>query len=445
MAAEGSWTVFWAEWDGRAPGETRSLDRARLLVTALGFEDPGRPVLTVVGSKGKGTAATYASAYLVAAGLQVVMVTSPDLRGPRDRIRLDGQAVSERDLASLAERLDAGRRTLPHRPSTGSPPRKDDGPTGGEAGLAGGYLSPSGLFLIAGVLYAKVVDADVIVLEAGMGGASDEVSLFPPTVVAITPVFGEHLGVLGDTSAEIATDKAGVVAPITRAVLSAPQDSQVEAVIQARVGAGTDGPVGVEVVEPGTSGLPAHLLPPGLGRSNAELGCVAARRLLDAIGRQAPPDGRLSGVLASVAVPGRGSWHDVPGTTSRIFADAAINRAGIAAALAEVSRHWTEIDRVLLCLPDHKDLAGAIAELAAVPVTFVRLTGDARLRFTHALPPGWEVLDIGDVDREFLAARGPRLVALGTGYFIARILDLVGADTDRLFLPPDETLHRPSI
>ena len=38
-------------------------------------------------------------------------------------------------------------------------------------------------------------------LEAGRGGRSDEVSLFPPTVAALTPIFAEHVGVLGDTPA----------------------------------------------------------------------------------------------------------------------------------------------------------------------------------------------------------------------------------------------------
>jgi dihydrofolate synthase/folylpolyglutamate synthase len=410
--------VFWAEWDRRAVGETRDIERARSLAKALEIDDPNSPVLTVVGSKGKGAAATYASAYLAAAGARVITVTSPSLRGIRDRIRVDGRAIAADDLARLARRLDEARRELPsYRPGQG-------------------YLSPSGLFIAAGVLHAMTVAADVIVLEAGMGGASDEVSLFAPTVVAITSVFGEHIGVLGDTPAEIATDKAGVVTGTTRAVVSMPQDPPVASAITSRVAAAAGGRATVETISPGTGGIPRQLLPAGLGRLNAEFGCVAAQRLLDATGRTAPSGDRLSSVLATVVLPGRTSWHDVPGTPSRIFADAAINRAGVAAALTEVSRHWDAIDRVLLSMPDHKDVAGTISELAGLAVTFVRLDDKPRLKFTHALPPGWEVVDIGAVDCDFLAARGLRLVALGTGYYIARVLDLVDADTDRLFIPP---------
>jgi dihydrofolate synthase/folylpolyglutamate synthase len=410
--------VFWAEWDGRAPGEKRSLERARLLARALGIGEPGSPVLTVVGSKGKGTAATYGSAYLASTGARVVTVTSPGLRGIRDRIRTGGRAIAESDLARLAERLDDARRTLPPYRS------------------GSGYLSPSGLFIVAGLLHARAVAADLVVLEAGMGGASDEVSLFDPTVVGITSIFGEHLGVLGDTPAEVAADKAGVVAAGTRAAVSMPQDPLVEKAIDERVSAGTGGLASLVTIEPGDSGIPASLLPRGLSRFNAELGCVAAQRLLDATGRAAPHDDRLAEVLATVVLPGRMSWHAVPDTPCRLFADAAISRAGIAAALTEVSRQWTGVDRVLLCLPDHKDVAGAITELADLPVTFVRLTDQPQLRFTRELPANWEIVDVDLVDRGFLAARGRRLVALGTGYFVGRVLDLVDADTDRLFIPP---------
>ena len=205
--------MFFREWERRAPGETRDVERARALAGALGVLGPSAPVLTVVGSKGKGTAATYASAFLAAAGFRVCTVTSPGLRTDRDRIRIDGRAVSSEELAILAADLDTAVRALP-------PP-------------SDGYLSPSGLFLLAGVLHARRAGADALVLEAGMGGRSDEVALFPPDVAAITPVFLEHAGVLGDTEAEIAREKLGVAAPGT-VVLSAPQSAPVAEVLRGR-------------------------------------------------------------------------------------------------------------------------------------------------------------------------------------------------------------------
>lgn len=414
VAARG---VFWADWSRRSPGEKRSLRRAGELVAELGIPDAGRPVLTVVGSKGKGATATYASAFLSAAGLNLVTVTSPGLRGVRDRIRYNGRSIPEEDLAKLAQQISRARSKLP---------RYEPGK---------GYLSPSGLFIIAGILYALDKQADVVVLEAGMGGASDEVSLFSPTVVAITEIFGEHLGQLGDTWAEIAQDKAGVTTTGTRVAVSLPQEMSVEDALNETVAARSNGLVTVDFIANGASGVPASLLAPGMSRQNAELGCVAAQRLLEVRNLRPASSERLSAVLSSVILPGRCSWHDVPGTGVRLLVDAAISRAGVAAALTEAYRHWDKIDHALVCMPDHKDVDGAIKELGDLPVTYVRLTDKPRLTFTHELPAGWVPVDMDDIDRDFLAERGKRIVTIGTGYFISRILDLADVDTRRLFLP----------
>ena len=137
-------------------------------------------------------------------------------------------------------------------------------------------------------------------------------------------------------------------------------------------------------------------------------------------------------MLGSVRLPGRLSRHELPGSRTELIVDSAINQAGIAAALAAAARWWTRIDHVLVCLPDHKDVQGAISELAGLPVTFVRLP-DEHLRFAHALPAGWTVIDAAQLTRKLVAGLGRRVIALGTVYFAGRVLDLVDADTERLF------------
>jgi dihydrofolate synthase / folylpolyglutamate synthase len=347
-----------------------------------------------------------------------VTVTSPGLRGVRDRIRYNGKSVTDIQMMELARRISiAHSRLADYKPGTG-------------------YLSPSGLFIIAGVVYAQARNADVIVLEAGMGGISDEVSLFRPTVLAITKIFGEHVGVLGDTPSEIARDKAGVTTAATKAVVSLQQEDDVKQALLDTVSSRSNDRVKIEFVETGASSVPVSLLAEGLGRQNSELGCVAAQRLLTVSGYRTPEGNRLSQLLSSVALPGRCSWHDVPGTAVRLFADAAINRTGIAAALTEASKRWDTIDHVLVCIPDHKDMNGATVELGHLPVTYIRLTDKPRLSFTHPRPDGWSTADADNVDRGFLADRGERIVALGTGYFIARMLDLAEADTEQLFHVP---------
>lgn len=399
--------VFFAEWRARPAGSRRSLDRARLLLARLGSPVPP-PVLSVVGSKGKGTAAIHASAYLAAAGLRVVTVTSPALRSNRERIRLDGAAVA--DLGPLAERL--GRHVPVPEPLPG-------------------YLSPAGLFTIAGVLYACEVAADALVLEAGMGGGSDEISLFPPVVTAITEIFGEHLGVLGDTPVEIAREKAAVTARSTRAVVSLPQRPEIADAIARTVRERAG--VAVELLSSPPM-VYAEASPWPYGRRNAALGRAAAARLLDVLGRARPAAEALRPVLDSVTLPGRLSRHALPSGTELLI-DSAINRDGIATALAAARTVWPRVDHVLLCLPDHKDLTGAIAELDGLPVTFVRL-GLSHLRFERPLPGHWRSISEEELSVPAIRSLGEHVLALGTVYFTGRLLDLLDVPTERLFTVP---------
>ena len=457
-------SFFLSEWHARRPGERRSLPRARSLAAALGLLEQAKPVLSVVGSKGKGTTAIYASACLAAAGWRVVTVTSPGYRRAEERIRVNGRAISPAGLLELAGRLQAAlgpRADHPRADHKGPDHPRAGGRAAGRAadhsradrsrtdhpaashpaashpaasrGAADGYLAPTGLFTLAGMLHAREVAADVTVLEAGMGGTSDEISLFTPTVAALTPIFAEHLGVLGDTQAEIARDKAGIVTPSTRAVLTLPQPDDVAREIADTVNRQSGGRVQLEVVDPGRTPVPAALLPAGLGARNAVLGCAAALRLLRTLGHPPPVRAQLAAVLGSLRLPGRLSRHQLPGSGTELIVDSAINRAGIAAALAVTVGCWTEIDHVLVCLPDHKDVPGAISELAGLPVTFVRLP-DERLRFDHPLPADWRVIDAADLTRELVTGLGRRVLALGTVYFTGRVLDLVDADTERLFV-----------
>ncbi|GAA0376111.1 hypothetical protein Acor_32100 [Acrocarpospora corrugata] len=367
----------------------------------------------MVGSKGKGTAATYASAFLAASGGRVVTVTSPGLRSNRERIRLDGAAISTADLESLGDQISRGLSLLPGR---------DQLP---------GHLAPAGLFTTAGVLYAQAVEADYLVLEAGMGGGSDEVSLFPPSVVAIAEIFAEHVGVLGDSPEEIAREKASVVAGQTEAVLSLPQQPSVreaiESVVRDRAG------LELDVLDAVGGSLPMRVLPPSYGRWNAELGCAAARRMLELLDRDLPQPGALERVLESVRLPGRMSRHVVPGGETEVWIDSPISQAGIATALKMTRERWKTIDHVLLCLPDHKDVAGAIIELAGYPVTFVRLA-DAHFTFTKSLPDEWPVIDESELTPQFLSGLGKRVLSLGTVFFSGRMLDVLNAQTERLFV-----------
>ncbi|WP_370013056.1 hypothetical protein UIS43_10620 [Nocardiopsis sp. LDBS0036] len=448
---------FFSEWAQRRPDRPRdrtgSLERATALMRVLGLDTRRPPVLGVVGSKGKGSTATTAAAALASAGLRTVLVTGPSFRSYRERVRVDGTSVSDAELDVLGARIDAARRELP------------------TVEEFGGHLAPSGLFLMAGLLRAIEVGADVCVLEAGMGGHRDELRLVGPEVVALGKVFAEHVGVLGDTVAQIAREKARVAGERTRALVRLPQTAEVAAAADAALAEATGGRVRAEVVDPDRPGVepPPGLRPPGLSAASGVLGTAAAARMLDHLGRPPLDRERLHAVLGTVRLPGRLSRHTVPGEAAEasgrvggapgraggvsggadgapvgggstpdaeadaeVVVDSAIDRNGVAAALAHVRGLWGGVDHVLLCLPDHKDVSGAVEVLGDLPVTAVRLP-EAHLRFEHALPGHWGRMDAADLSPAALRALGERVLALGTVYFTGRVLEAVDAPTDRLF------------
>lgn len=370
---------FFREWSQRAAGDGRSLARAGLLAERLGLAVGDLHPLVVVGSKGKGTAATYAAAALRDAGLTVGLITSPGYRSHRERIRYDGVSIGASEFDDLAREVGQALHGLPAR--------------------TGGYLSPTGAFTIAGLTWLTRRGCEALVVEAGMGGASDESSLTRPAVVGITPIFEEHLGVLGDDVAAVARDKAGMIGPSTRAVVSAPQDPVVAGIIAA---AGAPISVVDPADEPGLDKLPTPLL-----RVNAQVGLRAAAAYL---GR--PVD------VPDVHLPGRLSVHHAAGRTWVV--DSAISPTGVRTALDWCRRTLGEPTTVLLSIPDAKDLPACRAALDT-DVTLVRAT-NPHLSYPTATPT------LADAPIE-----GDLVLALGTISFIGDVLTLLDVDLTRLF------------
>lgn len=200
---------FYRQWSRRGT-MPRTLTSSRRLLNLLGFTAP--PSLAVVGSKGKGTAAAAATMALVDSGLTTVSVTSPAFRTNRERIRINGAALTLEAYELVSEKL-AG--LLPLLP-------------------ADHYLSPTGAYTIMGAWYASHIGADVLVLEEGMGGSTDEVSFFDHTALAVTPIFLEHAGILGNTEGEIAENLLGAGSASVRLIASAPQSPEITSLVENR-------------------------------------------------------------------------------------------------------------------------------------------------------------------------------------------------------------------
>jgi dihydrofolate synthase/folylpolyglutamate synthase len=363
---------FFYEWRDRRTGERRSLRRARLLAQHLGLSHVEIPTIVVVGSKGKGTIAAYASAALIAAGRRTGTLTSPSVLHNRERMRINGTPISRDDYDALSARISAAIDRVPREP--------DDG-----------YLAPTGLFTIAAVRYFVDRQCDALVLEAGMGGRSDEVSLFPAHVVAAGAIFGEHLGIIGNSVREIAEEKFGAATSDTRAIVTVPQSSELRL------------PAGAIVVDTPRAGVPS------LSAINASAGVKAAELLL----------GRSVDRIPDVHLPGRLSVHHAENQTWVV--DAAINIDGVCHALQWCEANAGHPSTIVLSLPDEKDDRGIDELLRGYHVVNVSVS-TPHIHYTRR----------SSVPFSDAKVEGDVILALGTWSFIAHVFARLGVSCDVL-------------
>ncbi len=171
------------------------LDRIAAITRAFGDPQESYPSLHIAGTNGKGSVAALSESILRHAGYKTALYTSPHLVRLEERIRIAGAPVSEQAFADVAS--DVRRR---------------------EARLlrSGSLLRPLTYFefvtACAFVQFARE-KVDVAVLEVGLGGLHDATNIVRPLSCAITGISYDHQWLLGDTLAEIAAEKAGIIKP----------------------------------------------------------------------------------------------------------------------------------------------------------------------------------------------------------------------------------------
>ena len=185
-----------------------SLGRIERLLKALGNpHEKLPPIIHVAGTNGKGSTIATLRACLEAGGYRVHAFTSPHLVRFHERIRLAGRLIEENALVTLLEECERA--------------------NGGEP-ITFFEITNAAAFLA----FARV-PADVVLLEVGLGGRLDSTNVVHrPAVTAITPISLDHQALLGDTIAQIAGEKAGILKPGVPAVVG-PQPEEAEAVIEA--------------------------------------------------------------------------------------------------------------------------------------------------------------------------------------------------------------------
>ena len=170
-------------WKGSVPG----LGRTQELVRRIGNPEKKLKFVHIAGTNGKGSTAAMTASILQKAGYRVGLFTSPCLFKFNERIQINGQQISDEDLAEVVSFV---------KPLAAA---MEDHPTEFE------------LVSCIGFEYFKRKGCDMVVLEVGMGGALDSTNCIDvPEVAVITNIGLDHTAFLGNTLEEIAETKAGI-------------------------------------------------------------------------------------------------------------------------------------------------------------------------------------------------------------------------------------------
>lgn len=161
------------------------LERIASVLQRLHAASAPFPVITVAGTNGKGSSVAMLEAILRAAGYRVGAYTSPHLLRYNERVRLNGQPVSDALLIESFDRIDTARV---------------------ETSLT--YFE-FGTLAALDIFYRAA--PDVVVLEVGLGGRLDAVNVIDPTIALITSISVDHAEWLGKDRESIAIEKAGIM------------------------------------------------------------------------------------------------------------------------------------------------------------------------------------------------------------------------------------------
>jgi dihydrofolate synthase/folylpolyglutamate synthase len=349
-----------------ARGFTRmvfDLSRIEELLDTLGSPQRTYPSIHITGTNGKTSTAIMVDSLLRAHGLRTGRYTSPHLETLRERICLDGEPIDEqrfvaayREVAPVAELLDA---------------RNPQSLTYFDVTTAVGF--------------AAFADApvDAAVVEVGLGGAEDSTNVLHAGVCVLTPIGLDHMKWLGDTVADIAHAKAGIIHSGATVVAAAQEEEAARAILErcAEVGAtiareGSEFGVLRRALAIGGQVLTLQ----GLGESyedvflplhgahqaqNAAVALAAAEAFLGASASGKALDAELVRAgFAAAQVPGR---LERVRTAPTVLLDAAHNPHGMAATVAALAEEFSFRRLVaVVAMFEDKDAVGVLGLLEPV-------------------------------------------------------------------------------
>jgi len=286
------------------------LENITMLAERLGRPERAYPSVHIAGTNGKGSTAAFLESILRCAGFRTGLNTSPHLERINERIRIDGEEISDEMFAETLTRIQLliERLLADGQPAVAGKLRAH--PTYFECVTA----------LAFDALATKRVEFGIF--EVGLGGRLDATNILSPAVSIITRIDFDHENFLGHSLREIAGEKAGILKRKVPAVISG-QAAEARVVLLARAAELAcpvmetnvayrvdrewfeNGCVRAQITEV-ASGWTAQIAPRLAGRFQLQnaLNAVAAARLLQASGYRIPDEAITQGI-AETQWPGR--------------------------------------------------------------------------------------------------------------------------------------------
>jgi len=378
--------------------EAAGLARAAALLDRLGNPQDAVRTVHVAGTAGKSSVGAFASALLSAHGFKVGAHLSPHVRCILERFQIDGAALTAAEFVaavnSVASVVD----------------RAGDTPFGGPTFFEALNAIAFTAFDTAGLDYA--------VVETGLGGKLDATNTIRrrDKLAVLSRIGIDHTKVLGDTVADIAVHKAGILPRGGHAVALRHHQASVRSVVETTA---HDRRCSLDVVDPrdvsctvGRAGTVLHLddtdLALGLqGQhqgANAALALRAVRRLAERDGWRLDPV-MVRTALATTWLPGRFEQHTVDGRT--LILDGAHNNLKLTALVSTLQTvHPGRRATFVLASKADKDIQAVLAAVSPVACTIIATQESGDATDPAASMPAAQIASLAE-------RRGLRAIAIG--------------------------------
>ncbi len=382
-------------------GKACGRDVTREFMTALDHPDRGMHFIHIAGTNGKGSVAAFVSSILQAASFaseksfKVGLFTSPHLIDYTERIQIDGVQIPREEVTRIGESL-----------------------LGMELKLEPTMFD---YWLAMAIIYFKEQQVDYVVLETGLGGTKDSTNGLSqlPDVSVITSIGLEHTQYLGNTLAEIAGEKAGIIKPGVPVVIGQ-MDDEAAVVIEARAQE-----LGCILHRAGTVDKDVKLgLFGGYQRKNAAVAIETIRCLSLHVDNQTIATG-----LANARWPGR---MDIISEDPFILIDGAHNPSGVRALVDSLVGEFPNIKfsfiMAVMADKDYVEMAQIISPIAERVFTVT-------IDYSRALQAETLADDLKGIGMEATACKDYKdainrasaqdnpIIVMGSLYFIGEVLN----------------------